>query len=71
MNTVEEKIAQVLEKVRTLKSEKNALEKGNMALQQELHEKDIEIERLTAEKTAVKEQIEGLLAELEAFELQQ
>jgi hypothetical protein len=69
MNTVEDKIAQVIEKVRVLKSEKNALEKRNMVLQEALQTKDKEIERLAAEKSAVKEQLESLLKELETFEL--
>jgi uncharacterized protein (UPF0335 family) len=69
MSTVEEKIAQVIEKVRVLKNEKSALEKRNMVLQEALRAKDQEIERLAAEKQAVKDQIEGLLKELENFEL--
>lgn len=69
MNTVEDKISQVIEKVRSLKEEKNALEKRNIVLQEALRAKDEEIERLSAEKAAVKEQIEGLLRELENFEL--
>jgi FtsZ-binding cell division protein ZapB len=70
MNTVEDKISQVIEKVRSLKEEKNALEKRNMILQEALQAKDQEIEKLSAEKTAVKEQIEGLLRELGSFELE-
>jgi uncharacterized protein (UPF0335 family) len=69
MNTVENKISQIIEKVRSLKEEKNALEKRNVVLQEALRVKDLEIERLSSEKAAVKEQIEGLLKELESFEL--
>jgi hypothetical protein len=69
MNTVEEKISKALEKVRFLKDEKNSLEKSNLALQEALQARDREIEKLSAEKAAIKEQIEGLLAELENFEL--
>ena len=69
MNTVEEKIMKALEKVRQLKEEKINLEKGNLALQEALQARDREIERLSAEKAAIKEQIEGLLSELETFEL--
>ena len=69
MNTVEEKIMKALEKVRTLKEEKINLEKSNLALQEALQARDREIERLSSEKSAIKEQIEGLLTELETFEL--
>ena len=69
MSSVEEKIAQVIEKVRILKNEKGALEKRNMVLQEALRAKDQEIERLTAEKQAVRDQIEGLLKEVETLEL--
>ena len=69
MSSVEEKIAQVIEKVRILKNEKSALEKRNMVLQEALRAKDQEIERLTAEKQAVRDQIEGLLKEVESLEL--
>ena len=69
MSNVEEKIAQVIEKVRILKNEKSALEKRNMVLQEALRAKDQEIESLTAEKQAVRDQIEGLLKEVESLEL--
>jgi hypothetical protein len=69
MDTVEEKIMKALEKVRSLKEEKLNLEKSNLALQEALQARDREIERLAVEKSGIKEQIEGLLSELEAFEL--
>ena len=69
MNTVEDKISQVIEKVRSLKEEKSALEKRNLVLQEALRAREQEIERLSAEKNAIKEQIEGLLKELGNFEL--
>jgi FtsZ-binding cell division protein ZapB len=69
MNTVEEKIAQVIEKVRILKGEKEALEKRNMVLQEALRAKEQEIERLASDKQTVKDQIEGLLSELENLEI--
>jgi hypothetical protein len=69
VNSVEEKIMKALEKVRTLKEEKINLEKGNLALQEALQARDREIERLSAEKSAIRDQIEGLLSELETFEL--
>jgi FtsZ-binding cell division protein ZapB len=69
MDTVEEKIMKALEKVRALKEEKLALEQSNLALQEAVQVRDREIERLNTEKTGVREQIEGLLTELESFEL--
>ncbi len=67
--TVEEKIAQVIEKVRNLKEEKSAVEKKNRELEEALEAKQQEIEKLASEKTSIKDQIEGLLRELDSFEL--
>lgn len=67
--TVEEKIAQVIEKVRNLKEEKSAVEMKNRELEEALQAKQQEIERLASEKTSIKDQIEGLLRELDGFEL--
>lgn len=69
MQTVEEKIALVIEKVKSLKQEKSVLETRNMELEQALLAKEEEIGRLASEKTAIKDQIEHLLRELETFEL--
>ena len=69
MQSVEEKIAQVIEKVRSLKEEKSAVEKRNTDLEEALMAKEQEIERLSNEKTAIKTQIEDLIKELDGFEL--
>jgi uncharacterized protein (UPF0335 family) len=69
MQTVEEKIAQVIDKVRNLKEEKSAVEKRNGELEEALRAKEQEIEKLTFEKNTIKNQIEDLLKELEGFEL--
>ncbi len=69
MQSVEEKIAQVIEKVRSLKAEKNAVEKINLDLEEALRVKEQEIERLSLEKATIKTQIEDLLRELDNFEL--
>ena len=69
MQTVEEKIAEVIAKVRNLKEEKSAVEKRNGELEEALHAKEQEIEKLAFEKNSIKNQIEGLLKELEGFEL--
>ncbi len=67
LRTFEEKIAVAVEKVRTLKEEKNSLERRVEELEDALRLKDMEIERLTLEKSAVKSQIEDLLNELESI----
>jgi len=69
MNTVEEKIAQVIDKVRHMKEEKEAVERRNRELEDILRLKEQEIEKLSVEKNGVRAQIEGLLKELEGFEL--
>jgi len=69
MQSVEEKIAQAIEKVRILKEEKNAVEKRNRDLEETLRVKEQEIERLSNEKTTIKTQIEDLIRELDSFEL--
>jgi uncharacterized protein (UPF0335 family) len=69
MQSVEEKIAQVIEKVRSLKEEKSAVEKRNMDLEEALKAKEQEIERLSNEKITIKTQIEDLLKELDGLEL--
>jgi uncharacterized protein involved in exopolysaccharide biosynthesis len=69
MQTVEEKIAEVIAKVRNLKEEKNAVEQKNSELEEALRAKEQEIEKLAFEKNTIKNQIEGLLKELEGFEL--
>lgn len=69
MQSVEEKISQVIEKVRNLKEEKSAVEKRNKELEEALKAKEQEIDRLSNEKTTIKTQIEDLLKELDGFEL--
>jgi len=69
MQTVEEKIAQVIDKVRNLKEEKSSIERKNGELEEALRVKEQEIEKLVFEKNTIKSQIEDLLKELEGFEL--
>ena len=69
LKTFEEKIAVAVEKVKILKKEKNSLEKRVEELQDALRLKDMEIERLTLEKSAIKNQIENLLNELESIDI--
>ncbi len=69
MLTVEEKITQAIQKVKSLKEEKNAIEMRNRELEEALRVKEQEIEKLSSEKNSIKSQIEDLLRELEGFEL--
>ncbi|PKL48868.1 MAG: hypothetical protein CVV37_07810 [Nitrospira bacterium HGW-Nitrospira-1] len=69
LKNLEEKIAAVVEKVKALKEEKNSMEKKMRELEGLLNEKNRVIESLTAEKTSIKTQVEGLLSELETIEL--
>lgn len=69
LKNLEEKITTVVERVKRLKEEKNALERKILELEGLLNEKDQIIESLTAEKTSIKVQVEELLTELETIEL--
>ena len=67
--TFEEKISFAVEKVKALKEEKTGLEERIKELENTLRQKDIDIEKLTSEKTFIKSQIEDLLNELEPVQL--
>jgi uncharacterized 2Fe-2S/4Fe-4S cluster protein (DUF4445 family) len=69
LKTFEEKFAYALEKAKAMKEEKVALEKKIDELESLIRIKDQEIEKLGSEKSAVKNQIESLLNELEAVNL--
>ncbi|MBZ0155698.1 MAG: DUF724 domain-containing protein [Alphaproteobacteria bacterium] len=69
LKNFEEKITYAVEKVKTLKEEKSALERRIQELEEIVTSKDQEIERLTAEKSAIKQQIENLFTELESIEV--
>jgi peptidoglycan hydrolase CwlO-like protein len=69
LKNLEEKITAVVDRVKALKEEKNSLERKIRELEVLLNEKNQVIESLTAEKTSIKSQVEGLLNELETIEL--
>lgn len=69
LRTFEEKIAFAVEKVKSLKDEKRALQARIDELEDEMSAKDQEIRKLTAEQTAIKGQIEGLLSVVEGLDL--
>lgn len=65
---LDDKIAKAIIKVKMLKEEKTALEQKVRALELKLKAKDQDIERIQAEKIAIKNQVESLLNELETIE---
>jgi len=69
LKTVDEKIAYAIDKVKALKEGKTALERQLTSIEETVKAKDREIEKLLAEKAAVKNQIEALLKELESIQL--
>lgn len=70
LKTLEDKIANAIERVRTLKEEKVSLERKVKELEGLLNEKNQEVEQLRSEKNSIKSQIESLLNELETLELE-
>lgn len=69
LRNLDEKIADAINRVRTLKEEKQALERRVRELEMLLNEKNEEIEKLKSEKVSVKGQIEDLLREIESVEI--
>lgn len=69
LKNLEDKITGAIEKVKTLKEEKAALELGIKELKTKISDKDHEIEKLQTEKTAIKSQVEVLLNELDTLEV--
>jgi chromosome segregation ATPase len=66
---LEEKIANAISRVKELKEERTVLERKIRELEELLNEKSREIERLSSEKITVKNQVEELLQELDALNL--
>ncbi len=66
---LDDKIAKAIIKVTLLKEEKTALEQKVKALELKLKAKDQDIEKIQAEKMAIKNQVERLLNELETIEV--
>ncbi|MCX8026695.1 MAG: cell division protein ZapB [Thermodesulfovibrionales bacterium] len=64
----EEKISIAIEKIKTLKNEKAALEERIRELEGIIRQKDEEIKSLTEDKFKIKSQIEDLIKELEGVE---
>ncbi|MFQ3574687.1 MAG: cell division protein ZapB [Thermodesulfovibrionales bacterium] len=64
----EEKISIAIEKIKTLKIEKSALEARIRELEAIIRQKDEEIRALTDDKFKIKSQIEDLIKELDGVE---
>jgi len=65
LKELNEQISAAIEKVKTLKEEKAELERKIKRLEGLMETKDIEIQALGTEKSAIKGQIEDLLSEIE------
>jgi chromosome segregation ATPase len=68
LKILEDKIATTIERVKVLKEEKASMESRIKELENLLNEKSQELENMRSEKSTVKNQIEGLLNELESLE---
>jgi len=68
LKNLEDKITTVINNVKTLKEEKAFMVSRIRELEGLLDEKNQELEQLKSEKNMVKNQIEGLLKELETLE---
>ncbi|MGE5238781.1 MAG: hypothetical protein ACM3ON_08265 [Chloroflexota bacterium] len=69
LKTIEDKIAQALERIRQLKEEKGSLESRVRELERTLALREQEIERLSGEKVSIRKQIEDLITELEGVDV--
>lgn len=69
LKNLDEKIANAVGKVKALKEENVVLERRIRELEAQLTEKNQEVEKLSSEKAAIKNQVEDLLNELETLEI--
>ncbi len=69
LKVFEEKISYAIEKIKTLKDEKAALENRIVELEMIIKQKDAEIENLNEDKYKIKGQIEELVRELDSIQL--
>jgi chromosome segregation ATPase len=70
LKVFEEKIAYAIEKIKSLKEEKAALERRIVELETIIKQKDAEIENLNEDKFKIKGQIEDLVRELDNIQIQ-
>lgn len=62
---IDQKIQTAIEKIKSLKAEKEELQKRVMSLEEIIKTKNQEIENLLSERDLIKKQIEALLRELD------
>lgn len=62
---IDQKIQTAIEKIKSLKAEKEELQKRVISLEEIIKTKNQEIETLLSERDLIKKQIEGLLKELD------
>lgn len=62
---IDQKIQTAIEKIKSLKAEKEELQKRVMSLEEIIKTKNQEIENLLSERDLIKKQIEALLKELD------
>lgn len=67
LKSLEDKITTAIERVKTLKEEQFVMQRKIKELEGMLNEKNEEIEQLRYEKDIIRNQIEGLLDELETL----
>ena len=70
LKVFEEKISYAIEKIKSLKEEKAALERRITELETIIKQKDAEIENLNEDKFKIKGQIEDLVRELDNIQIQ-
>lgn len=70
LKNLDESIAAAIGRVKTLKEGNRALTQRIKDLEAQLNEKNMELERVSSEKSAIKGQITDLLTELEAMDLE-
>ena len=70
LKNLENKIAIAIDRVKTLKEENTLMERKIRELEGLLNEKNQELEHIRSEKNVVKSQIETLLNELDALEVE-
>jgi FtsZ-binding cell division protein ZapB len=68
LKNLEDKITTAIERVKALKEEKAVMQRRLREFEDLLNVKNLEIEQLRSERDSVREQIEGLLTELEMIE---
>lgn len=70
LRNLDESIAAAIEKIKALKETKKVLNQRIKDLETQLNEKNMELERTSTEKIAIKGQITDLLNELEKLDLE-